>query len=512
MIEAPGLYARFSPPGPKARAWLASTAEVSFLIGPVGSAKTTTGCMKGMQVTELQHPSTKDGVRKALVLATRQNYRRMEDTLIASFRTMFPECLTREGKQINGVYETDANGLLQHTIRWSGHRGPCELTTLFRAFGDLDIISFIRGFQPTSWYLSEADEQPEGSFGLMIQRAGRAYLDERPDPSVAPPVAYTKVYGDLNAPDEDSHFTRDVLENKDCPFEVIWQPSGFDAQAENLQNLRRIDANYYEKMAGNMEPWAVNRFIRNKIGMSRHGAPVFVEYATDCEIDNLQAEPKTRLVIGVDQGNRPAAIVTQKDRMARLLCLAEAVPPPDEITNGVVFGEAVADMLLADFRPWCVEGGFVFSFDPAAKARDNDERRWYQQFIIGAMKKLKTAPYILPHTNRLDPRLSSVRQFMTKRAREGGPAFLISKERCPQLRRALMSGYRLMKKKSLTGKVEYALEKNQHSDPGDALTYAAMIHSGIALAPEEEFGGDAAYDFSPAPDRSSAPDLILFDA
>lgn len=507
--EAPGLFARYAPPGPKAAQWLNSTAPVSFLIGPVGSAKTTTGCMKGLQVTELQHPSTKDGVRKALVLATRQNYRRMEDTLIASWRTMFPECVTKAGKLINGVYETDANGLLQHTVRWSGHRGPCELTTLFRAFGDLDIVSFIRGFQPTAWYLSEADEQPEGSVGLMIQRAGRAYLDERPDPAVAPPAAYSKIYGDLNAPDEDSWFARDILENPECEFEVIWQPSGFDPKAENIENLRRIDANYYENMARNMEPWAVDRFIRNKIGMSRHGAPVFVEYATDCEIEDLKPEPRTRIVIGVDQGNRPASIFTQKDRFNRLLVLDEAVPPPDEITNGVVFGEAVADMLLEHYRPWCVEGGFVFSFDPAAKARDNDARRWYQQFILGVMKKLKHAPMVLPHTNRLDPRLSSVRQFMTRRAREGGPAFLIDKKRCPQLRRALMSGYRLMKKKSLTGKVEYVLEKNQHSDPGDALTYAAMIHAGVVLAPEEEFGGSSAYEFSPRPARPEPIEILM---
>lgn len=506
--EKPGLYASYSPPGPVAAEYLNAIDDV-MCIGPVGSAKTTTGCMKGMQVTELQHPSTKDGVRKALIVATRPNYRRMEDTLLRSFRKVFPECVTKQGRLLNGVYETDANGLLQHTMRWSGHRGPCECTHLFRAFGDLDVESFVRGFEPTAWYNSEADEQPEGCFGLMKQRAGRAFLDERPDPSIAPPAQYSQIYGDLNAPDEDSWFTRDIIENPESPIRVIWQPSGFSPNAENIANLRRIHPTYYENMAKTLEPWAVDRFIRNKIGMSRHGAPVFIEYSSECEVEGLKPEPKTRIVIGVDQGNRPAAIFTQKDRHNRLLVLNEAVPPPDEITNGVVFGEAVAEIMLQQYRPWCVDGGFVLSFDPAAKARDNDARRWYQQFIIGFMKKMKHAPYVLPPTNRLDPRIASVRGFLSRRAREGGPAFLIDKVNCPQLRRALMSGYRLMRKKSLTGKVEYTLEKNQHSDPGDALTYAAMVHTGVALVPEEEFGGSSAYDFSPPPSHAGPVEILM---
>lgn len=506
MSNEAGLYARYAPPGPKAAEYLNSVADVVFCIGPVGSAKTTTGVMKAMQVTELQHPSTKDGVRKALIVATRPNYRRLEDTLIKSWRTLFPKSTTARGQALNGVYETDAQGLLQHTMRWHGHRGPCEMTTLFRAFGDIDIVSFVRGFQPTAWYLSEADEQPEGCIGLMMQRAGRAYLDERPA-GVAPAV-YSKIYGDLNAPDEDSWFTREILENPDCPFHIIWQPSGFDPQAENLENLIKIHPRFYENAAASMQPWEVDRFIRNKIGMSRHGAPVFTEYGSDCEVDALRPEPRTRLVVGVDQGNRPAAIVTQKDRAGRLLVLGEAVPPPDEITNGIFFGEAVADMLLEQFRPWCVRGGLMFSFDPASRARDNDARRWYQQFLLGVMKKLPNPEYLLPPTNRLDPRLASVRQFMQKRAREGGPCFLIDKARCPQLRRALMSGYRLMKRKSLTGKIEYALEKNQHSDPGDALTYAAMVHAGVAIAPEEEFGQSSAYAHSPAAPPQRAVEVI----
>ncbi len=505
-MEDAGFYLQYQPPGPVANGWLNSVSEQAFIVGPVGSAKTTTGVMKCLQVTKLQHPSTKDGIRKAVIVAVRMNYRRMHDTLIPSVRTMFPKTEYPKGTKFkyNGVWSTNSEGLMQFDFRWDDYdAGACHMTILFRAFGDQDVESFIRGFQPTAWWLNEADEIPEGSLGLMAQRVGRAYMNEKPDPSVVAPPAYSGIFGDLNAPDEDSWFYRDVYENPKPNVEVFIQPSGFSPNAENLKALRRQNPDYYNWLARSMEEWQIRRFIRNEIGMSRHGTPVYPEYDIDCEVDDLQPEPKRRIVIGVDQGNRPAAIFTQVDSDARLLVFDEAVPPPDVITNGRVFGAEVAEMMLLRYRPWCVQGGYVFSFDPASKARDNEEKRWYQQFMLGVMEKLRTCPIYFPYTNKIDPRVASVKTYLRGRAlRGGGPRLVVCRKKCPEIRRGFASGYRLLKQQNTTGKVVYKIDKNQWSDPHDGLQYAAMAHAAPSLEASEQYGGAAQHPYSPPPDRS----------
>lgn len=62
--------------------------------------------------------------------------------------------------------------------------------------------------------------------------------------------------------------------------------------------------------------------------------------------------------------------------------------------------------------------------------------------------------------------------------RDGGPAFLISKTRCPVLCRALGGGYRYAKTKA--GQRKPLPEKNQFSHPSDAAQYAALAaHGGM---------------------------------
>jgi hypothetical protein len=507
MIKGKGLYANYPPgPGPKAHQWLNTISPIAFIIGPVGSAKTTTGAMKCLQVTTRQHPSTKDGVRRALIVAIRMNYRRMHDTLIKSYKKMFLEASAEMGISGDGVYSGVKDGPLDHFFAWkdpvTGDR--CEMKVLFRAFGDNDIESFIRGFEPTAFWPNETDELPTDCLGLLFQRAGRAYMDERPDPSVIAPAEYTKIFGDLNMPDEDNWFYNQVYlpakEGKKPGFVIFEQPSGFSPDAENIHILRRDNPNYYKNLAEKMEAWQVRRFIENQVGLSRHGEPVYPAFSdANFAANDLDPIPGVKIVIGVDQGLTPAAIFTQKDIHGRMIVLHELTTPPQEIYGAQQLGRDVGQMMIDHYRAWCAPGGFEFSIDSAAKQRESDERAFFQRFMLGILEKLSTCPVYLCPSNNPNILHDAVNHFLrTKPMRGGGEGFVVH-PRCMMIRRGGISGYRLRKVKRTDGALIYKPDKNEYSHPWNALEFAAARHHGSKLNYEEHYGRSSADPMTPAP-------------
>lgn len=489
-----GLYARYETPGPKAAAWLNSVSPIAFIIGPVGSAKTTTGAMKCLQVTALQHPSTKDGVKRALIVAIRMNYRRMHDTLIASYKKMFLEATEEMGIQGDGVYSGVKDGKLDHFFAWTDDKGQKhEMTVKFRAFQDTDIESFIRGFEPTAFWLNEADELPNDCLGLLFQRAGRAFVDERPDEKTAPPVAYCKIFGDLNMPDEDSWFYNDLYlpakEGKKPGVVIFEQPSGFSPNAENLSILRRINPNYYQDMAARMEKWQVRRFIENRVGLSRHGEPVYPAFSDrHFSAPGMAPAPRRKLVIGVDQGLTPAAIITQLDADGALLVHHELTTPPHEIYGAEEFGRDLAQILLDQYRPYCGKGGFEFVIDRAAKNRESDERDFVKRFMAGVLSRLSSCPVTLCSSHSPNALHDAVNYFLRVTTRHGQPGMQVH-PRCMMIRRGGISGYRLRKVKRTDGAIVYNQDKNEYSHPWNALEFAAARHRAGGLM-REEFGAN----------------------
>jgi hypothetical protein len=80
-------------------------------------------------------------------------------------------------------------------------------------------------------------------------------------------------------------------------------------------------------------------------------------------------------------------------------------------------------------------------------------------------------------TNDLDPRIRAIEAFLLAQ-RDGGPAILIDRMRCPTIVRALSGGYRYGKTRA--GQRKPVPEKNAFSHPIDALQYAALaVHGGM---------------------------------
>ena len=84
---------------------------------------------------------------------------------------------------------------------------------------------------------------------------------------------------------------------------------------------------------------------------------------------------------------------------------------------------------------------------------------------------IDTAP---ARSNDLEPRIGSVRYFLNTMV-DGQPAFLLSREGCPELRRGFIKGY-CFKRISVGGEERYREipHKNMSSHPHDGLHYIAL--------------------------------------
>lgn len=507
-----GLFWTFEPPGPKAAGWLESTHPNTFLMGPVGGAKTTTGSRKCFEIARLQHPSTKDGWRKALIMAIRMNYRQMWRSLIPSVQGMYPA----GDKGVSWpVFQQDGPAKLEFRVE-DPRLGKILMIIQFVSVGDFDLESFIRGNEVTAWWLNEVDELPKGSIGLFNQRVGRWNVKEKPDH--LPPVEYSTVFGDLNAPDEDSWFTKNYINKRPKGFELFIQPSGFSPDAENMRILRRIGGDdYYHKLAEQMRAddgeWAVRRFIENKPGFSRHGEPVYEDYndLVHCPAVKPSADPGRRLIVGLDQGMVPAAAICQLDREDRFLILGEEVMEEGEVEDARNFGRRVARNLLTNFSSHARSGNFVVAPDPAARKRGDDLRQWIQHFALGFKEIIEVCPLWWAPTNSPEIRQGAVREFLRGFA-AGEPQLKVSRD-CPVIRRGFAGAYRLVRVKLGGGKVKDTPDKtNGADDPADAVQYAAMCARPRATNPPQR--REAGAPISSAAGGSSrrpaaAPTVIL---
>lgn len=503
------------PAGPVALAFMNDLRPMTFIMGPVGSAKTTSCVGKCINIVRAQQPSISDGVRKARIGVIRQDYRRLWESTIPSYFDVLPKEL---GKWHGGQGEP-----AEHLIRWKdpvSNKVLWEIEFLFRAIGDHNLEDFIRGLQVTAFWLNEADLLPAESLGFFFQRVGRFNLKDLPDPE----TAVKCVFGDFNAPDEDNWLAQKLeeTENKITRADIdrgykppnfiselekidisdlgavraymengaafYLQPSGFSPYAENIQNLGSA---WYPMQAAQFEDWQIKRFIENKIGFSRTGEPVYRDYNPELHDapEDARANPRTPVVVGIDGGGTPAAVVMQQFDGDRLIVLDEVVTPKDQRSDGFNFGKQVGEFLVSQNRGYVrhVESGMVYlTIDPANEhggfeAGDTFLEAFEKGYEEATGMRLRVVP---AETNDPDTRAGAVRRCL--REMVGGRARKVISRRCMVLRRAYASGYKLKKSKNAVGDIVYQPVKNEYSHVADADQYATLWFVGIGADQRRE--------------------------
>ena len=176
------------------------------------------------------------------------------------------------------------------------------------------------------------------------------------------------------------------------------------------------------------------------------------------------------LVIGMDFGRHPYAVLGQMDPRGRIIVVAEV--GYDEYSPETMGVEKFVTTLL---RPRLAQPMFQrlptgVVGDPSGVARSQVG----EESVFMALKRLGLANQPA-QTNTIDPRLRACEKWFLQ-SREAGPAILISPT-CPKLIAALRSKYRYDKKKD--GELQPQPSKTHPwSDVADAFEYMILGFSG----------------------------------
>src|SRR5262245_24400391 len=242
------------------------------------------------------------------------------------------------------------------------------------------------------------------------------------------------------------------------------QPGGLDPDAENRENL---DEDYYERLCeGNDEEW-IKVHVHAKNGDDLGGQAVFRKAFSEkmhVAHEPLQVNRMRPLIIAMDLGRTPCALLCQSDAFERLAVLAEIT------SSDRGLWQFISDLLMPVLVSARFTGmGMFVVFDPAGMAKS--QLREENAVDIFRHFNLTSLP---ASTNVLDIRLKAVEGLMVGPLRGGNPGLVVDGPNCPQLIAALKHHYRYRRKKA-TGEIEDLPEKKHPwSDLADALGYAAL--------------------------------------
>lgn len=467
--------------GPMAEGFANDRRLLTAIMGPYGSAKTTTCIRKIVNSAFWQNPGP-DGVRRVRWCVVRDTYSQLETNVMNSWFTWFPKTKTnwngRENCQrLNLQAINSSTGAAEHIY----------IEIYFRAMGDLKAEDVLKGMELTGLWLNETDTLDMGVWLFGFGRTGRypamkdggcqwrGVICDFNAPDIDNWVYELLVEGNLGLSDEQEADLRAVL-GPIFGIGFYRQPGGLskDPPPENLANL---PAGYYEGLAMSFanQPGHLRRFVHNEFGMLRNGQVVFPEVNAEIHFAKERLKPIPGLPInaGLDGGRTPALIFYQDDG-PQMRVLDELViydPKKDnelERMGPTAFAELGLEFMNSNYPN--NEFGMGF-YDPSCDFGEaDDDGTWIDIF----RKKFKGTwrPGGEPG-NRLEPRLEAIRDLLN-RMPGGRPAALISAS-CKMLIRGLCGGYVIDRiKTSVGGRFRDLPVKNDFSHVQDAWQHAAV--------------------------------------
>lgn len=441
-----------------------SSAFARFVVGPVGSGKTTGMIMEILRraIEQAQGP---DGVRHTRFAIVRQTLLQLKMTVLLDVMTWLrPVAEYKVSEQLVRLKFADVD---------------CEIFLI--PMEDEDDQKRLLSMQLTGCFISECIEIDPGLVAAISGRCGRY-------PSAADGgCTWFGVFGDTNAPTEGSEWWKLFEDQKPPDWQIFFQPGGLEPLAENLEWLtqtaetlklplddeaRRLQGRkYYERLArGHNADW-IKRYVHAKYGNDPSGSAVFRgsfrrNFHVVASLDPVLGYP---LLVGQDFGRNPCSIICQPDSAGRLLCLEEVIADSIGLESHV----------LSALKPklWTTRymGLSMAAVGDPSGRKQNDH---YEEDSFDLLNRLGIPSWPAP-TNDIDPRILAVETLLLQQ-RGGGPALVIDEQRCPTLVRALNQFYRYGITKAGTQK---AVPDKNHpwSDIVDALQYVCLtVNSGLS--------------------------------
>lgn len=199
------------------------------------------------------------------------------------------------------------------------------------------------------------------------------------------------------------------------------------------------------------------------------GMPVYPDWNKNVHgsTARIPAQIGIPLLVGVDQGLHPAAIICQLQENT-LVVLKEYTASN---MGAERFSEYVRMRLAVDFPSWHRlddEEHYLMGMDPTGfNRRDVDERTY-----ASVWKKAGFSPN--PGENQWEKRRQSVERWLIK-FRKGEPCFRVNLGECPILAEGFDGGYRYPESSAEIEPSKIKPIKDKYSQPHDALQYILTL-------------------------------------
>lgn len=416
-----------------------SDAFVRIIMGPVGSGKTTALIMEILRRGIEQRPGP-DGIRRTRWAIVRQTLSQMKMTILLDMLSWF---------RLFATYKVSEQLV---TLEFNDVRIEIYLIPLEEEEDQKRLLSM----QLTGCAMNECTELSIDLVSAISGRCGRFPSKAEGGPS------WFGVIGDCNAPTEGSDWWKMMEEDRPHDWQVFRQPSGLSPEAENVENLPE---KYYQRLADNPNRDWVRRYVECEYGEDPSGVAVF----RDCfrrnfhTVEHLDPVMGKTIIIGQDFGRSPCSLICQPDFRGRLLVLEEVLAEDIGLETHVT--RSLKPALYADRY-----AGHLFAAvgDPSGVAKGN----FLEEDSFDVLRRLGVPAFPAP-TNAIDARLSAVENLLFQQ-RDGGPAIVIDRSRCPMLVRALNGAYRY--ERNQAGLTKPLPEKSHPaSDLADALQYVCLV-------------------------------------
>lgn len=385
------------------------------------------------------------------------------------FRT-YPELRTTTLKTWNTWCPAEYGALtIGSPIRHHVRTKDMDMEVYFMPLDGDEDVRKVLSLEVTGVWINEAREIQKSILDALTGRVGRY-----PAGSFGK-CTWSGVIMDTNPPDDQSWWYRMSEEERPKDWKFYKQPSGDSQHAENLPNL---PDKYYERTAQGKDPDWVKVYVKGQYGFVTEGRPVFPSYrdrihASDTALSPIPGVP---LLIGVDFGLTPAAVVGQKLVDGRWLILDEFCT---EDTGIVRFAQTFSKYLRSTFPDFEIQGGWG---DPAGKTKaglyeDTAFDIMNEYFPLdrwGANSTTSTngVRWRPAPTNDVGMRLEAVKVTLD-RLIDGNPGILVA-PRCKLIRKGFAGGYHYKFVRPGSDQTHEHPVKNRFSHPMDALQYLLL--------------------------------------
>lgn len=439
--EQKNSMVNWAPPGPVAKSFMESEDFVRGIMGPLGSGKSTACTIEILRRSMAQTPSPVTGKRTTRWAIIRNSYPELRTTTIKTWNQWVP---AHFGKMTFG------SPIKHHVIT-----EDLDMEILFLALDRPDDVSKLLSLEITGAWLNEAREIPKAIVDGLTGRVGRF------PPKNQGGCDWSGILMDTNPPDDQSWWY-DMAENV---FPKGWsfyqQPGGMSDEAENRENL---PDQYYERMIEGKDPDWIKVYVDGEYGFVTEGKPVFPMYRDHLHAarETKRFDPRLPLLIGVDFGITPVAVLGQKTYDGRWIILDEYESEEPGVTN---FAKNLASYVGIKYPDAVEVKGWG---DPAGGTRSREDGVTTGFMILEDHTGWEWKP--APGDNVLDIRLEVVIDSLN-RLIDGEPGILINPG-VKTLRKGFAGGYsRKFLKNGDGNQVLPTPAKNKYSHVHDALQY-----------------------------------------